>query len=79
MVDGRKYRIIRVACSNPAIECCFLYVCFKPIPNLKTNLNHSELMPKRNLIQLGGTIFMFGKIMFPNKQPISQAQMLEYA
>ena len=32
-----------------------------------------------NLLKLGGTIFMFGKITFPNKQPTSQDQMLECA
>ena len=32
-----------------------------------------------NLLKLGGTIFMFGKLRSQSKRPISQDQMLEYA
>lgn len=50
MADGRKHLplIPKVAFLNPAIESCFWYFGFKPIPNLNPYLNHSELMPKLN-------------------------------
>lgn len=44
MVDGCLSLVPKVACSNPTIESCFWYFCFKSIPNLNHYLNHSELM-----------------------------------
>ena len=51
VVDGCQHLPLtqKVASLNPAIESCFVYFCFKPIPNLNPYHNHSELMPKCNL------------------------------